>query len=286
MNNSLRNTLRMIKFEHSVFALPFALSGAVIAANGMPPLVDLVLLVLAAVFARSAAMAYNRVHDRHHDASNERTANRELVVGTLSVRYAISFTLFCSFAFIGIAFLLAPICGWLSLPCLMVLLGYSHLKRYSYLCHLGLGIALGLAPAGAWLAVNKSFDGDWQLPLIIGAGVSLWVAGFDLLYAIQDIEHDLQQGTFSIPARFGTTATKCVAMVCFMSAVVLWGNGNQQLGSGPISMLGLALVAVLLAAELFLVHRYGKEKIPMAFFKVNAWVPMVYFLSLVADINY
>jgi len=286
MNNSLRNTLRMIKFEHSVFALPFALSGAVIAANGMPPLVDLVLLVLAAVFARSAAMAYNRVHDRHHDASNKRTANRELVVGTLSVRYAISFTLFCSFAFIGIAFLLAPICGWLSLPCLIVLLGYSHLKHYSYLCHLGLGIALGLAPAGAWLAVNKSFDVDWQLPLIIGAGVSLWVAGFDLLYAIQDIEHDLQQGTFSIPARFGTTATKCVAMACFMSAVVLWGNGNQQLGSGPISMLGLALVAVLLAAELFLVHRYGKEKIPMAFFKVNAWVPMVYFLSLVADINY
>ncbi|MFT7516521.1 MAG: 4-hydroxybenzoate polyprenyltransferase [Myxococcota bacterium] len=285
MTSQLAKTMRMIKFEHSVFALPFALAGAWIAAEGVPPLYDLLLLVIAAVCARSAAMAYNRVRDRHHDASNERTADRELVSGAISVRYAVRFTLLCSLAFVGVSFLLAPICGWLSLPCLVVLLGYSHLKDFSYLCHLGLGVALGLAPAGAWLAVNKSFDGEWQLPLLIGAGVSLWVAGFDLLYAIQDIGHDLQQGTFSFPAKFGIGATKLLSLILFASALLLWHYSNTQLGTGLYTYLGEGIIAILLAIELGLVHYYGEEKIPMAFFKVNAWVPMVYFVSLVADIS-
>ncbi len=286
MSNSLVHTLRMIKFEHSVFASPFALCGAVVAAEGFPPMSDMVLLVLAAVCARSAAMAYNRVHDRRHDASNPRTATRELVVGVLSVRYAVSFTVVSSLAFIGLSFLLAPICGMLAVPCLVILLGYSHLKQFSYLCHLGLGLALGLAPAGAWLAVNKSFDGDWHIPLIMGAAVTVWVAGFDLLYAIQDIEHDLQQGTFSIPAKCGVGVTKVIALLCFAGAVALWIVCNQQLGFALYSWIGMSVVSVLLATELALVHFYGKDKIPVAFFKVNAWVPMVYFLSLVADINY
>ncbi|MBC8369424.1 MAG: UbiA family prenyltransferase [Planctomycetes bacterium] len=275
----------MIKFEHSVFALPFALSGGVIAARGMPPLPDLLLLVLAAVFARSAAMAYNRVRDRHHDSSNPRTANRELVTGALSVRYAVWFTLLCCAGFIATAYLLAPICAVLALPCLFVLLGYSHLKHISYFCHLGLGLALGLAPAGAWLAVNKSFEGEWFIPLLLGCGVMLWVAGFDLLYAIQDIKHDLQQKTFSFPARFGVANTKALSLVLFCAAVVIWTSCNRLLGLDFYSHFCAILIAILLLAEWSIVHHFGEQKIPLAFFKVNAWVPVVYFVGLAADIS-
>ena len=285
MISRLAKTLKIIKFEHSIFALPFALSGAWVAAKGTPPLYDLLLLVLAAVFARSAAMTYNRIHDRHHDASNTRTADRELVSGALPLPYAIKFTVGCSAAFLFTAYLLAPICMVLALPCLIVLFGYSHLKRFSYLCHLGLGVSLGLAPAAAWLAVNKSFDGEWYVPLFIGLGVSAWVAGFDLLYAIQDIEHDQQQGTFSVPARFGVRVTKILAAVLFVLAVAVWFYCSTIIDTGRYQWLGIRAIAILLLVEWSIVHYYGAKKIPLAFFKVNSWVPIVYFVSLVADIS-
>jgi 4-hydroxybenzoate polyprenyltransferase len=275
----------MIKFEHSIFALPFALAGAWIAAQGVPPIKDLILLVLSAIFARSAAMAYNRLHDAEHDATNPRTDKRELVTGVISKSYAVSFTIACSLLFVLASYLLAPICGVLSIPCLVVLLGYSHLKKYSVLCHFGLGVALGLAPAAAWLAVNKSFDGDWQQPLFIGTGVVAWVAGFDLLYSIQDIGHDLEQGTFSFPSRFGVVATKVLALILFITAVTIFSISNSLMNLDYYGWLGPRIIAIILALELALVHYYGEDKIPIAFFKVNAWVPVVYFLSLIADIG-
>ena len=175
--SKLARTLRMIRFEHSVFALPFALTGAWIAARGLPPLIDLAWIVIAAVAARSAAMAFNRIADRKIDAANPRTADRELVTGAIDLRFAWLFTEINAAFFVGASFALAPICGWLSFPVLAVLFGYSLLKRFALLCHFGLGLALACAPSGAWLAIAKDFLPGWGVPLWIGGGVVAWVAG-------------------------------------------------------------------------------------------------------------
>ncbi|MCP4094000.1 MAG: UbiA family prenyltransferase [Planctomycetes bacterium] len=280
---SLGTTLRMIKFEHTVFALPFALAGAWLAAGGLPPWMDLVLIVIAAVAARSAAMAFNRISDRNIDSSNPRTADRELVTGVLSMRFAVLFTLVNSAVFVAVAFFIAPICGWLSLPVLLVLLGYSKLKRFSWLCHMGLGLALGLAPAGAWLAINKDFVGGWDTPLWVGLGVLAWVTGFDLLYAIQDIEHDRQEGLFSFPARFGASISRYASMLLYVVALAAWFMVGQRAGLGIAFGLGLVLVAALLSFEHWLLRGERTERVPLVFFKVNAWVGVVFFAGLWID---
>lgn len=277
--NSLGTTLRMVRFEHSVFALPFALAGAWIAAQGLPPWPDLAGIVVAAVAARNAAMVYNRIADRDIDASNPRTANRELVTGALSLRFAHLFLLLNVALFVTASFWLAPVCGWLSLPVLVILLGYSKLKRFSWLCHLGLGLALACAPLGAWLAVNKSFDGAWYLPLGLGLGVIAWVAGFDLLYAMQDIEHDREQGLSSVPARFGAARAQQVSAFAFALALSSWAwVGWQAMLQGPY-WLGLGVVALLLFLEHWLL-RGKQDRVPLVFFRVNAWVGVVFFAGL------
>ena len=277
---ALATTLRMIKFEHSVFALPFALSGAWLAAGGLPPWSDLLWVVVAAVAARSAAMAFNRIHDRSIDATNPRTSERELVTGSLSLRYAWVFTLVNSLFFVAASFALAPICGWFSFPVLVVLLGYSRLKHHGWFCHLGLGLALGLAPAGAWLAVSKGFVDGWQLPLWIGLGVLAWVAGFDLLYAMQDIEHDRREGLHSFPARFGPQATRGMSAALYLLALASWNVVGVQLGLGGWYLVGLGAIALLLAFEHWLLRGSRLDRVPLVFFRVNAWVGVFYFAFL------
>lgn len=283
--SKLSKTLGMIKFEHSVFALPFALAGAWLAAAGLPPLLDLAGIVVAAVAARSAAMAFNRIVDLPYDARNPRTANRELVTGELGVGYAAGFTLFHSALFVAASFWLAPICGWLSLPVLVVLLGYSLLKRFTLLCHFGLGLALACAPAGAWLAISKSFVPGWDVPLWIGIGVVVWVAGFDLLYAIQDADFDRSEGLRSIPSKLGPNRTRALSALCFAGAWAAW------LWAGLLAELGwpyfaaLTLMAGLLFLEHWLVRGDRLDRIPLAFFKVNAWIGVVYFLGLLAALH-
>jgi 4-hydroxybenzoate polyprenyltransferase len=280
---SLSTTLRMIKFEHTVFALPFALAGAWLAAGGLPPWFDLFLIVIAAVAARSAAMAYNRISDRRIDASNPRTATRELVTGALSLRYAVLFTLINSAVFVAAAFSLAPVCGWLSFPVLIVLLGYSKLKRFSWLCHMGLGVALGLAPAGAWLAIQKDFHPGWQTPLWIGLGVLAWVTGFDLLYAIQDIEHDRKEGLHSFPARFGSAVSRACSMALYAVAVLAWAGVGVQASLGSIYQGAVLLIAGILVFEHWLLRGGRLERVPVVFFRVNSWVGVVFFLGLWID---
>lgn len=279
--SKLAAVLRMVKFEHSIFALPFALGGALLAANGMPPVSDLVLIVLAAVFARTTAMAFNRLVDRRYDATNPRTAQRELVSGGLAVGWTWGFTVCCATGFFACAYLLAPICGWLSLPVLVILCGYSLLKRFTVLCHFGLGIALACAPAGAWLAVSKGFLPGWELPLWIGGGVVLWVAGFDLLYSILDIEHDRKSGLHSLPARLGAERTRFVAAFLHLAAVLCWYYfGNlAELGGGY--NLGLVLVGGLLLVEHLILLGRGLHRIPAAFFTVNAWIGPAWLSGLV-----
>ncbi|MFK5957123.1 MAG: 4-hydroxybenzoate octaprenyltransferase [Planctomycetota bacterium] len=282
--NSFSTTMRMIKFEHTLFALPFALSGAWIAAQGLPDFGDLIGILIAAVAARSAAMTFNRVVDRDIDATNPRTANRELVTGSLSVRYARAFTAICSLAFVASAAWLSPLCGWLSLPVLGVLLGYSRLKHYGWFCHLGLGLALGIAPAGAWLAVAKNFDGDWVIPLWIGAGVLTWVAGFDLLYALQDVEHDRREGLHSFPARFGSRATRMASMLCYALALLAWIEVGRLLSAGVAFQVGLGVVLAVFLFQHWLLRGDRLRNVPMVFFRVNAWVGVVFFLALWLDL--
>jgi 4-hydroxybenzoate polyprenyltransferase len=276
----LAKTLRMIKFEHTVFALPFALAGAWLAAGGLPPTLDLLGIVLAAVAARSAAMAFNRIVDREIDAQNPRTSARELVTGELGLSYAIGFTVFHSLLFVGVSFWLAPLCGWMSLPVLVLVLGYSYLKRFTLLCHFGLGLALACAPSGAWLAVAKTFGPGWQVPLWIGGGVLTWTAGFDLLYSMQDIDFDRRQGLRSIPARLGLSRTRFLSMGLFVASLLLLGWAGQLAALSWPYFVGLAGVAGLLLAEHWLVRGDRTDRIPLAFFKVNAWVGVVFFLGL------
>ena len=277
---ALGRTLRMIRIEHSVFALPFALSGAWLAAAGAPPVADLVGIVGAAAAARSAAMAFNRWSDRAVDALNPRTRDRELVTGALSPRFALAFTAVCAVVFVATAWWLAPLCGLLALPVLGVLLGYSRLKHHTWLCHAGLGLALGCAPAGAWLAVSKDFLPGWEVPLWVGAGVVAWTTGFDLLYAIQDLDHDRRSGLHSLPARFGSRAARAASALAFVAAVALWAVAGRQAGLGGADELGLGVVAALLLLQQGLVAGGRVDRIPLAFFRVNAWVGVVYFLAL------
>jgi 4-hydroxybenzoate polyprenyltransferase len=277
-------TLRMIRFEHSVFALPFALAGAFLAAGGPPPALDLLGIVLAAVAARSAAMGFNRWVDRDIDAANPRTADRELVRGTLTAGYALGFTLVSSAIFVAVSWWLAPICGMFALPVLVVLFGYSRLKRHTWLCHLGLGAALGLSPAGAWLAVAKEFAPGWPLPLWIGLGVMCWTAGFDLLYSIQDEDHDRGVGLHSLPARFGARSARWVSAVMYAICLAVWLQVGCEAGMGGAYWIGLGGVAALFLSQHWLVRGGRVDRIPLAFFRVNAWVSVVYFAGFWAGL--
>ncbi len=284
MTKAFRHTLRMIKFEHSIFALPFAFAGAWVAAGGPPPWLDLGLIVLAAVSARSAAMAFNRLLDRKYDATNPRTAQRELVTGVLPLSYVLGFTLVCSVVFVLASSLLAPLCGWLSFPVLLILLGYSRLKKIGWFCHLGLGLALACAPMGAWLAVEKSWTAEWPIPVWIGVGVMFWVAGFDLLYAIQDMAHDRKEGLHSFPARFGMRPTLCASAACFALALAAWIYVGALLVAGLWYGLGCAVVGILLFFEHWLLRVGQAQRIPMVFFRVNSWVGVLYFAALWLDL--
>jgi 4-hydroxybenzoate polyprenyltransferase len=284
--SKLASTLRMIRFEHSVFALPFALSGAWLAAGGLPPWLDLGLIVLAAIAARSSAMAFNRIVDRDLDAANPRTANRELVTGALDLRFAWLFTLVNAALFVAASFLLAPICGWLSFPVLAVVLGYSLLKRFTLLCHFGLGLALACAPSGAWLAIAKDFHPGWGLPLWIGGGVVSWVAGFDLLYSLQDRAFDRGAGLRSIPARLGANRSRLLSALLFVFAVACWATAGHFAGLAWPYFLGVAGCASLLVSMHVLVRGGREDRIPLAFFTVNSWVGLVYFGGLLAALGW
>ena len=280
---SILRVLRMIRFEHSFFALPFVLCGSFIAADGWPPFVDLLLIIAAAVSARSGAMTYNRIRDRFHDASNSRTQDRELARGTMSLRFAIFFTLISILLFVLFSYLLSPLCGLLSLPCIVVLLGYSHLKNYTFLCHAGVGLALAISPAAAWLAVHKTFLGDWESPLWIGLGVLFWVSGFDILYALQDIEHDKKEGTFSLPLRFGERSSLKIVAALFALALIAWQVGLNHSLEMQWSYAFLLVIGILLSFSVISVYRFGIISSSRNLFRINTWVPILFIIGFSLD---
>ena len=264
---------RMIKFSHSVFALPFALASAAMAAGGRVPWRELPWIVVAMIGARSAAMGFNRLADQAIDARNPRTAGRELPRGVLSRGEVWVFVILSALALIGAAAMLNPLCLLLSPVALLVVLGYSYTKRFTSLSHLVLGLALSIAPVGAWLAVRGRFD---AAPLVLALAVLAWVAGFDTIYSCQDVDFDRREGLRSLPALLGIRRALTVARLLHVAAVVLLAALFVLVPLHPIYLAGVAAVAALLVYEHSLVSADDLSRVDAAFFTVNGWISVGY----------
>jgi 4-hydroxybenzoate polyprenyltransferase len=278
---SIGTTLEMIKWEHSVFALPFALTGAMLAAHGWPTAAKLGWIVLCMVSARSAAMAFNRWADADLDAANPRTSMRAIPAGMLTSRFAAGFTIMTSVVFVLGAWRLNRLTLMLSPAILAVLFLYSYTKRFTRWSHLFLGLALGIAPSGAWIAIRGSLD---PRILVLTAAVLFWVAGFDVLYACQDEAHDRSAGLFSIPATLGIARAFWIAraMHLLMLGLLVWLAVLFHLG--PIAGVGIAAVAALLLWEHLIVSPRDLTRMNAAFFMMNGVIAVIFFLFVAADL--
>jgi 4-hydroxybenzoate polyprenyltransferase len=284
MQNVLRSTrvtLEMIKWEHSIFALPFALTGAVLAARGWPPLRVLGWIVVCMVSARSAAMAFNRLADATLDAANPRTARRALPAGELSPGFVAAFTIVASCVFLLASAMLNRLTLELAPFALAVVLAYSYMKRITRWSHLVLGLALGIAPSAAWIAVRGSYD---PRALLLTGIVILWVGGFDVLYACQDVEHDRKAGLFSVPAAFGLEGAFWIARAMHIGMLVLLFAMLHVFALGTIALVGMAAVTALLAYEHAIVRPRDLGRMNAAFFTLNGIISVVFFISVAADV--
>jgi len=282
----LRLTLEMIKFEHSVFALPFALTGALLALRDagfrIPDLkLRFVWIVVAMVAARSAAMTFNRVLDADIDARNRRTAARHLPAGLLSSRFAWGFTIASSAVFIFAARELGPLCLLLAPLALGILFFYSFCKRFTSFSHLLLGFCLGMAPSAAWIAMRGSLD-----PRIIWltAAVMFWTAGFDVIYACQDYDFDQTEGLFSLPRKLGIAGALLVSRLLHVAMILCLIALTLAFHLGPLSFVGILAVLVLLVYEHGLVKPTDLSRVNAAFFTVNGCVSVLFFVFWAADI--
>ena len=277
----MRTTLEMIKWEHSIFALPFALTAALLAANGLPAVRILVWILVAMVAARSCAMAFNRWADADLDAANPRTRNRAIPAGLLSRQFVLGFTVLAALIFIWAAAELNRLTLYLSPVVLLVLLGYSYTKRFTRWSHLVLGVALGLAPAAAWIAVRGNLD---PRILVLTASVTLWVGGFDVLYACQDYDHDVAAGLRSLPQTVGIPAAfwSARAMHVAMLGLLIWFGVLFQFEWA--GWLGVTAVAVLLAYEHAIVSPRNLRRLNAAFFTMNGVIAMVFLCFVATDL--
>ena len=279
--HNLRVTLEMIKWEHSIFALPFALCGAMLAAGGFPSVHQLLWIVVAMVAARSAAMAFNRWADAAIDGANPRTSTRALPAGHLSPAFVFTFVVVSSLVFVLAASQLNRLALLLSPVALAVLLLYSYTKRVTWWSHIVLGFALGIAPAAAWIAVRGSLD---PRILLLTAAVTFWVAGFDVLYACQDYEFDQQAGLHSIPRYLGIRGALWVArslhlvMIGFLVALLI------VFGMGKLAAVGVGVVIMLLLYEHSLVKADDLSKLNAAFFTMNGVISVLFFVFVAADL--
>ena len=279
--HNLRVTLEMIKWEHSIFALPFALCGAMLAAGGFPSIHQLLWIIVAMVAARSAAMAFNRWADAAIDAANPRTSTRALPAGHLSPAFVATFVVVSSAIFVLAASRLNHLSLLLSPVALAVLLLYSYTKRLTRWSHLILGIALGIAPAAAWIAVRGSLD---PRILLLTAAVTFWVGGFDVLYACQDYDFDRQAGLHSIPRYFGIGAALWIARAFHLIMVALLVALLLAFGMGKFAVIGVLAVILLLLYEHSLVRPNDLSKLNAAFFTMNGVISVLFFLFVAADL--
>ena len=279
--DNLRVTLEMIKWEHSIFALPFALCGAMLAAGGFPPVHQLVWIIVAMIAARSAAMAFNRWADAAIDAANPRTSTRALPAGQLTPGFVATFVVVSSAIFVLAASQLNRLSLMLSPVALAVLLLYSYTKRVTRWSHLVLGFALGIAPSAAWIAVRGSLD---PRILLLTAAVTFWVGGFDVLYACQDFDFDRQAGLHSIPRHVGIRHALWIARAFHLVMVGLLVALLIVFGMGKLAVLGVLVVILLLLYEHSLVRADDLSKLNAAFFTMNGVISVLFFVSVAGDL--
>lgn len=278
---NIKTTLEMIKWEHSIFALPFALCAAMLAAGGMPTAAKLGWIVLCMISARSAAMAFNRIADARIDAANPRTAMRAIPAGLLSQKFAAIFVVLACAVFVLGAAQLNRATLYLSPVALAVVLLYSYTKRFTRWSHLVLGFALGIAPAAAWIGIRGSLD---PRILLLTAAVTFWVAGFDVLYACQDIEFDRANGLNSIPQALGVRRSLLLARTLHVLMLGLLLTLVMVFGLGKLAVAGVVVVALLLVYEHSLVSSDDLSKLNAAFFTMNGVIAVVFFAFVAADV--
>jgi 4-hydroxybenzoate polyprenyltransferase len=266
----------MIKFSHTIFALPFALAAAVLASDRSLAPAKFLWILLAMAGARSAAMGFNRLADHAIDARNPRTAARELPRGVLSRAEVAAFVLASAAVFVFAASRLNPLCLALSPVALAIVCGYSYTKRFTALSHVVLGLSLAIAPVGAWLAIRGRFD---VVPVLLGLAVLAWVAGFDTIYACQDVEFDRREGLHSIPAALGPGRALLLSRALHGAAVLLLASLYVLTPLHPVYLAGVAGVALLLGYEHSLVRADDFSRVDAAFFTVNGWISVLYFAA-------
>jgi 4-hydroxybenzoate polyprenyltransferase len=282
MLRSLKITLEMIKIEHTLFALPFAFLGAVLAARGLPAWNQILWIVLAMVGARSAAMAFNRLVDREFDAANPRTKSRAIPAGLLSAQFVAIFTIVSAALFFLAAYMLNRLTLILSPVALISVLSYSYTKRFTSLSHIVLGWCLSIAPTGAWIAVRGAIDSP--APLLLSLAVMLWTAGFDIIYACQDREFDVRSGLRSIPQRYGVARALWIsrALHLTMFAALIWIYFLT--GLHWIGLAGIIATAALLLYQHRLVRPDDLSRLNVAFFTTNAYVSVILFVTIASDV--
>lgn len=281
--------LSFVKFSHTIFAMPFALTGFFVALTEQAGGMDwrkLGLVVLCMVFARNAAMGFNRYLDRDIDAGNPRTQNREIPSGKISPGAALTFVIANALAFCTTSWFINTLCFWLSPVALAVVLGYSYTKRFTWLCHLVLGLGLALAPVGAYLAVTGHFD---LIPVLYGAAVLFWVAGFDVIYALQDEDFDKSRQLYSMPAFFGKAGALRLSegMHLLTAALILWASWllqQQYPNAGWLHWLATAIFLGMLAYQHFLVKPNDLSRVNMAFFTTNGIASLLFGALTIVDL--
>jgi 4-hydroxybenzoate polyprenyltransferase len=272
----------MVKFEHSVFALPFALASLFLATSGNPALREILWVTVAMVGARSLAMTLNRILDHRLDALNPRTRARALPAGDLTRGEAWLFALLSWGVLMAAVLQLHPVCRYLWPPVVALFFFYPYTKRFTWLSHFVLGICLGLAPVGAWIAVS----GGVTVPvLLLGLAVTLWTAGFDIIYACQDIENDIRHGLFSIPARFGPDAALSLSRTLHLASFLLLVTAGALFHLTLLYYVGLTIVALLLLYEHRLVRPGNYSRLDLAFFAMNGVIAAVFFFFTAVDLT-
>ncbi len=272
--------LKDIKFEHTVFSLPFALMSAFLAAEGIPPLNKLFWIVTAIVGARSCAMAFNRIVDVVYDGSNPRTSNRALPSGKVKLHHYLIFLLVSALLFLFSCYMLNTMAFQLSLPALIIIFFYSFTKRFTSNSHLFLGLALSLAPIGAWVAVREEIS---LTSIVLGTTVLLWLAGFDIIYACQDINFDKRNGLFSIPRRYGITKALRISSIFHILMIISVLSLIMIDKLGFLYLTGVALVALLLWYEHSIVKPADLSRVNVAFFNVNGVISIMLMLFVIID---
>ncbi len=284
----VKTYLEFIKIEHTLFALPFAYAGAILAAHGLPPLRIVVLIATAFTGMRTAAMTLNRIIDREIDAANPRTANRHLPSGKMSLREAYSLLIVSLVVYFVSAWMINKTAFELSPIPVVIAWIYPYMKRYTCLSHFVLGLTLAFAPIGGWVSVTDSFNpfGSELVPCLLGLAVSFWVAGFDIIYALQDVEFDRSYGLYSAGARFGVRNALTISCLCHVLFFLILCIALRIYGAGIYVIPGLVIIAILLVYQHVIVTpaKYDERRVQIAFFNANAAISATFFLTAISAV--